>query len=131
MGRVILRHLKGSRARDVEEFSLPSEERLVIGRDPDAAVRFQPDGDAIVSRRHAYIAHDADHPHHFKVVDLGSRNGTFLIKRRIVGEMLLRPGDVIQLGPGGPEMQFDVGPARWAVAFGEDRASHQRDHRVH
>ena len=131
MGGVILRHLKGSRAQAVEAFSLGSVERLVIGRGPDAAVRFEPDGDAIVSRRHACIARDLDHPRQFKVVDLDSRNGTFLNKRRIVGEMRLRPGDVIQLGPGGPELQFDIVPVPAAVTSGGDRASPLEPDRVH
>lgn len=131
MGRVILRHLKGSRAEAVEEFPLAAAQRLIIGRDPDAAVRFEPSGDAIVSRRHACIARDAGHPHHFKLVDLDSRNGTFLNKRRIVGEMLLRPGDVIQLGAGGPEIEFGVAPASASAAPGTDRAEAQERSRVH
>lgn len=110
MDRVILRHLKGSKASQQEEFPLAQFVELVLGRDPSATVRFDPEKDDLVGRQHARIARDAADPMRFKVVDLNSRNGTFLNKLRVVGEMALQPGDVIQLGAGGPEIQFDLDP---------------------
>jgi len=110
MERVTLRHLKGSRASDVEEFTLAEFAELTIGRDPAAAVRFDPDKDDLVGRQHARIARLGTEGYRFIVQDLNSRNGTFLNRRRVVGEMPLQPGDVIQLGAGGPEIEFDLVP---------------------
>ena len=110
MERVILRHLKGSKASQLEEFPLQQFAELVFGRDPNSSVRFDPEKDDLVGRQHAKVARDASDPYRFKVVDLNSRNGTFLNKLRVVGEMPLQPGDVIQLGAGGPEIQFDLDP---------------------
>lgn len=110
MERVILRHLKGSKASQLEEFPLQQFAELVFGRDPNSSVRFDPEKDDLVGRQHARIAREASDPYRFKLVDLNSRNGTFLNKLRVVGEMPLQPGDVIQLGAGGPEIQFDLDP---------------------
>lgn len=110
MERVILRHLKGSKASQLEEFPLQQFSELVFGRDPASGVRFDPEKDDLVGRQHARIARESAEPYRFKLVDLNSRNGTFLNKLRVVGEMPLQPGDVIQLGAGGPEIQFDLDP---------------------
>lgn len=110
MERVVLRHLKGSKASQLEEFPLDQFAELVIGRDPSAGVRFDPDKDDLVGRQHARIARDASDPYRFVLTDLNSRNGTFLNKLRVVGDRPLQPGDVIQLGAGGPELQFDIDP---------------------
>lgn len=110
MERVILRHLKGSKASQLEEFPLQQFAELTIGRDPNSNIRFDPEKDDLVGRQHARISRDASDPYRFKLADLNSRNGTFLNKLRIVGEMPLQPGDVIQLGAGGPEIQFDIDP---------------------
>lgn len=110
MERVVLRHLKGSKASQLEEFPLDGFAELIIGRDPSAGVRFDPDKDDLVGRQHARIARDATEPHRFILTDLNSRNGTFLNKMRVVGDRPLQPGDVIQLGAGGPELQFDLDP---------------------
>ncbi len=110
MERVILRHLKGSKASQLEEFPLQQFAELTIGRDPNSTIRFDPEKDDLVGRQHARISKDAADPYRFKLQDLNSRNGTFLNKLRVVGEMPLQPGDVIQLGAGGPELQFDLDP---------------------
>jgi S1-C subfamily serine protease len=64
----------------------------------------------LVSRQHAKIAPDETDPTQFVIVDLNSRNGTYVNKQRIVGSARIAPGDVIQLGPGGPEFEFDLDP---------------------
>lgn len=110
MERVVLRHLKGSKASQLEEFPLEGFGELIIGRDPNAGVRFDPDKDDLVGRQHARIARDPAEPQRFVLTDLNSRNGTFLNKMRVVGDRPLQPGDVIQLGAGGPELQFDLDP---------------------
>ncbi len=110
MERVILRHLKGSKASQLEEFPLEEFAELTIGRDPASTIRFDPEKDDLVGRQHARIVRDPAEPYRFKVQDLNSRNGTFLNKRRLLGDMPLQPGDIIQLGAGGPELQFDLDP---------------------
>jgi S1-C subfamily serine protease len=110
MERVLLRHLKGSKSGSVEEFPLAQVTELTLGRDPMAQVRFDPDKDDLVGRQHARIVRDPKDPARFTLTDLNSRNGTFLNKLRVVGTMPLVPGDVIGLGAGGPELQFDLDP---------------------
>jgi S1-C subfamily serine protease len=110
MEKVILRHLKGSKATQVEEFALDQFSELVIGRDPSAGVRFDPEKDDLVGRQHARIARDPNDKYKFSVTDLNSRNGTYVNKKRVTGQMWLSPGDVVQLGAGGPEIQFDIDP---------------------
>ena len=110
MERVILRHLKGSKTGVVEEYPLESFGELLLGRDPASQVRFDPASDDLVGRQHARVERDKTDPYRFTLVDLNSRNGTFLNRLRVVGEMQLQPGDVIQLGAGGPELQFDLDP---------------------
>jgi tetratricopeptide (TPR) repeat protein len=44
------------------------------------------------------------------VVDLQSRNGTFLNRQRIYAPARLGHNDVIQLGPAGPEFRFELDP---------------------
>ncbi len=110
MDRVLLRHLKGSKSGTVEEFPLAQVTELTLGRDPMAQVRFDPDKDDLVGRQHARVVRDPKDPARFTLTDLNSRNGTFLNKLRVVGTMPLVPGDVIGLGAGGPEIQFDLDP---------------------
>ncbi len=110
MERVILRHLKGSKTGTAEEFPLESVSELTLGRDPIAQVRFDADKDDLVGRQHARIVRDPNDSVRFTLTDLNSRNGTFLNKVRIVGNVPLVPGDIIQLGAGGPELKFEIDP---------------------
>ncbi|MEP7346164.1 MAG: FHA domain-containing protein, partial [Gemmatimonadaceae bacterium] len=82
MERVVLRHLKGSKASQLEEFPLQQFVELTIGRDPASEIRFDPDKDDLVGRQHARISRDKSDPYRFKLQDLNSRNGTFLNKLR-------------------------------------------------
>ena len=110
MERIVLRHLSGSKANQVEEFPLAHFQELTIGRDPSATVKYDPDRDDLVGRQHAKIVRDSANPNEFLITDVGSRNGTFVNKQRIVGTAKVVPGDVVQFGAGGPEFQFDIEP---------------------
>lgn len=110
MDRVVLHHLRGSKANQREEFPLANVRTLTFGRDPSCEVRFDPDRDDLVGRQHARISRDGSDPARFVLSDLASRNGTFVNKVRLMGEHVLTPGDVIQLGAGGPEIEFDLDP---------------------
>jgi serine protease Do len=110
MTRIILKHLSGSRAGQASEFPLTQYKEITLGRDPNSAVSYDPEKDDLVGRYHAKITPDAVLPGQFTITDLNSRNGTFVNKQRIIGSARVTPGDVIQLGAGGPEMTFDVSP---------------------
>lgn len=86
------------------EIPLREGENL-LGRAPDAAVRI---ASVKVSRRHARITVTRDRA---EIEDLGSRNGTFLGKRRIGGAVSLADGDEIVIGPA---VLVFVGRPAWA-----------------
>ncbi|MFQ3591119.1 MAG: FHA domain-containing protein, partial [Chloracidobacterium sp.] len=108
--KIILRHLSGSRVNRVEEFPLAHLTELDIGRDNSCRVRYDPDRDDLVGRHHAKISIESGEPPAFTLKDLGSRNGTYVNRQRVVAPVRLHPGDIVQLGPGGPEFVFDVDP---------------------
>jgi serine protease Do len=110
MERVVLRHLSGAKGQQVESIPLDKARDLLIGRDLAAHVRFDPEHDDLVGRQHARILQDPADRYKFSIVDLNSRNGTYINKQRVVGTAALGPGDIVQLGPGGPEFQFDFDP---------------------
>ena len=110
MERIVLRHLSGSKANQVEEFPLTHFKELIFGRDPSASVKYDPNRDDLVGRQHAKIAQDSADPTQFSITDLNSRNGTFVNRQRIVGSVRIAPGDTVQFGAGGPEFQFDLDP---------------------
>lgn len=110
MERVILRHLTGSKANEVESYPLDQFTGVLIGRDPSATLRYDATRDDLVGRQHARIEKDGGEPYRFTIADLDSRNGTFVNRQRIVGTAALTPGDVVQFGPGGPELEFQIDP---------------------
>ncbi|HEX8281957.1 MAG TPA: trypsin-like peptidase domain-containing protein [Pyrinomonadaceae bacterium] len=110
MERIVLKHLSGSKANQVEEFPLAHVKEIVLGRDPSSTVKYDPDRDDLVGRQHAKIAQDPNDPSQFIVSDLNSRNGTFVNRQRLTGTTRINPGDVVQLGPGGPEFVFEIEP---------------------
>jgi pSer/pThr/pTyr-binding forkhead associated (FHA) protein len=73
------------------ESFIVDDERMSIGRTPDAAVFLD---DVTVSRNHALLVHRQDG---YYIDDLGSLNGTYVNRRRIESH-LLEDGDEIQIG---------------------------------
>lgn len=110
MERMLIKHISGSKANQVEEFALRHYNELTFGRDTDTTVKYDPDRDDLVGRQHARITKDPGDPNGFLLTDLNSTNGTFLNKKRISGAVRLNPGDTVQFGPSGPEFMFDVEP---------------------
>lgn len=118
MKRILIRHTSGIRANQVDDFPAEGFKEIVVGRDQTANVQFDPDRDDLVSRQHMRIYPDPQNPGELLMNDLKSRNGTFLNRQRIQDPSRVHHGDVVQLGPGGPEfrVEFDPAPASAARA---------------
>ncbi len=110
MHRLVLRHISGSKSQQVDEIPIERAANVLLGRDENAQIRFDPNRDDLVSKEHARIIQEAGDQFRFSIVDLNSRNGTFVNGQRVSGTAALTPGDRIQLGPGGPEFQFTIDP---------------------
>jgi soluble lytic murein transglycosylase-like protein len=78
---------------------------LRVGRDSSNDLTVEGPEASIVSSRHLEIRRDGSL---FRLVDLGSTNGTFVDGKR-VSEIALQNHARITLGPGGPEFQFEIG----------------------
>lgn len=80
---------------------------VVIGRQRDCDVRFDPDHDIDVSARHAEI-HSIQG--RYALHDLRSTNGTIVNGTRIDagGSVEIKHGDTLRFGAGGPEADFQV-----------------------
>ncbi len=110
MHKIIIRHLSGSKAGQIEELAPAPGSPIVIGRSDAATVRYDPQRDDLVSREHCRLEPIEGETGGYRIVDLNSRNGTYLNRQRLTGSAVLTPGDVIQLGPGGPEFEFGLDP---------------------
>jgi len=110
MERIVLKHLSGSKVNQVEEFPLAHFKELTIGRDTTCAVKYDPNIDDLVGRVHARIECDTKDTSQFLIIDLSSRNGTYVNTRRISGPEKIKHGDVVQFGPGGPQFRFELEP---------------------
>jgi S1-C subfamily serine protease/pSer/pThr/pTyr-binding forkhead associated (FHA) protein len=108
--KIVLRHQNSSKASQAEEFPATNNAAVLIGRDAECNVRYDETRDDLVSHKHARIVVEKVDPLEISLNDLGSSNGTFVNKHRIYSPTRLTPGDVIQFGAGGPEIQFDLNP---------------------
>src|SRR5271170_1998957 len=72
---------------------LLADSPLTIGRDPENSLTIE---GADVSRRHCRIEPDGEGA--WRVVDLGSKNGTFLNGKPVVGPSPLRVADTLNVG---------------------------------
>lgn len=80
---------------------------LTIGRHPAADLRFDAYYEVPISARHAaLVAREGG----YVVRDLGSAAGTFLNGQRVIGDVQLESGDIIELGRGGPATQVTFMP---------------------
>ena len=73
-----------------------------MGRDPDGTVVVRGDGARVVSVRHAEIRAEGE-DQGWMLIDLGSRNGTYLNGKRVTSPTAIKQDDVIRLGESGPE----------------------------
>lgn len=108
--KVVLRFRNSSKAGTVAEFPIRQYRSVTIGRDPSCEVAFDSDRDDLVSRLHLKITIEAGNPLSCEISDFGSRNGTFVNHQRLSTTAKLMPGDIVQMGAGGPEFEFDIEP---------------------
>lgn len=105
--KAIFTYLTGGRAGQAV---VVEKSYAMLGRAPQADVRFGPDHDLPVSGRHAAVVfRDGD----WILRDLASTNGTFVNGERIKGEHQLGDQDLIRLGDGGPMLRFGIIHDNW------------------
>lgn len=80
---------------------------VVLGRDPASDLQFDPHEDLTVSGSHAAVSWTGTA---WAIRDLGSLNGTSVNGEKISAMVVLRANDRIQLGAGGPEVEFRLSP---------------------
>ena len=97
-------------ADQVEEVPADGFREVLIGRTANAPIRYDAYREDLVSRNHARIVRDPAYPNGFLRMDLDSRNGTIINRRRIYGASPLQHGDRVRLGPSGPEFSFELDP---------------------
>ena len=115
MEKMLLKHIEGSKSGQTERFDLPLSREVLFGRDPSSQITFDPNKDDLVSRLHARLTQDPTDKNIFIITDLNSRNGTYVNGMRITGPAKLNPGDTIELGTGGPKIEFDLDPRPTAI----------------
>ena len=97
--RAVFIHISGIKRGQRETIGEP---QISVGRAPTSTLAFAPT-DTRASAHHAEINFDGTG---YVLRDAGSTNGTFVNGRRVYSARL-RPGDVIEFGTGGPQVQFD------------------------
>jgi S1-C subfamily serine protease len=108
--QIVIRHLTGSKANQIEHIALAGVTEITIGRDPASKIAFDSTRDDVVSRRHAIIRVIGGNQIAFRLTDIGSNNGTYLNGKQITEPVELLPEDVIELGENGVKFVFDVQP---------------------
>jgi predicted component of type VI protein secretion system len=120
-----LKIVSGSRSGTTLAFG---REPIRVGRNANAEVRFHDTQDTVVSGHHAQIVFERGA---YQLLDLGSRNGTWLNGRRLTTKQALRSGDRIVFGhPGGPESEVHIDSAASAPSAG-DSAEHTVELTLH
>lgn len=107
---IIIKHLNGSKANQIEEFDYQANDTISFGRATTNDLQFDSEEDNAVSRQHGSIAKGAV-AGSFTLSDNNSLNGTYLNGQKITGTETLKPGDEISLGAKGPKFLFDVNPS--------------------
>ena len=99
--KAIFVHLSGSHRGNTEVFA---SEKISIGTDASADLHFDPEVDRNTSRYHAEIQlKECD----YILKDKGSAKGT-VVNNRLVNEIVLKDGDLIEFGAGGPKVRFRI-----------------------
>jgi predicted component of type VI protein secretion system len=107
--RILLHHVEGSRAGQVDSFTQPV---VTVGRAPDCHLVFTEEKG--VSGRHCEIRQGNGQ---FELVDNNSTNGTFVGDERVTAQVL-KSGDQIRFGWMGPVVKVEFEEAVRAVHAG-------------
>lgn len=107
---LIIKHLNGSKANQIEEFDYQANDTITFGRSTQNDLQFDSEEDNAVSREHGSISKGSTLGS-FTLTDNNSLNGTYINQQKITGTQPLRPGDEISLGVKGPKFQFDINPS--------------------
>jgi hypothetical protein len=106
MVRVVLKHLNGPRAAQADVLEIDMRNEVVLGQSGAALLRVaSPGGDPGGSWQARIIPVEGS-GQRFVLVDLNSPAGIYVNKKRVADAVLLRPGDIIQLGEQGAELEF-------------------------
>lgn len=99
--RAIFVHLTGSHRGNTEVFA---SEKITVGTDASSDLHFDPEMDGSTSPCHAEIQlKECD----YVLRDKGSTKGT-LVNNRLVSEIVLKDGDLIEFGADGPKVRFRI-----------------------
>lgn len=101
--KTTITHLSGSKRGHAEDFS---QEMILVGSAPECDLRFDATQDAQTDRFQAQIFYQNCE---YYLKDLGSRSGTFVNDIK-VDEIILKDGDIIEFGLGGPKVRFRARP---------------------
>lgn len=107
--RVTFVHLSGGLRGTEEVFD---QERVSIGSAPDNDLRFDPATDPAVAPHHAEARIEGGE---VLLADRGSGRALF-VNGTPVSEVILRDGDLVEVGEGGPELRFRRAPEDLAIA---------------
>ncbi len=99
--KAVFVHLSGSHRGNTEIFA---SERISIGTNALNDLRFDPAIDGNTSQYHAEILRGE---YDYVLKDKGSAKGT-LVNNRVVSEIVLKDGDLIEFGTGGPKVRFRI-----------------------
>lgn len=113
-------HLVGSLEGKKSEFDLAEGAALLVGREPQCELAFDPYVDLATSGRHARITRVGAE---LFVEDLGSSNGTFVDGAVIHGHCRIGKGSTLEFGQGGPKCFVTAGPELPEGAPGHGRIS--------
>lgn len=128
MPKIVIKHLTGVKAGQVESFELPLD-AVTFGRSTDCQVAYDPLKEDLVSRNHLKITPQGEDA--FLLTDLNSSNGTFVNDKQVTDPVTLLVGDTVQLGKGGPKFVFDLDPppaagkTRQAVSLSASKSTRQ------
>lgn len=106
--KAVFVHLSGSHRGDTQKFE---KETVLIGCDPACDVRFNPGVDDTTSDRQAEVYFENCE---YYMRDLGSARGTF-VNGHEIDELILKDGDNLEFGEGGPKVRFHIERARGEV----------------
>lgn len=96
-----IRQTFGAHSGRTREFN---QDVVRFGRQPSNDIAFDPHADLDASGNHAELRREAGQ---WVLVDLGSRNGT-LVQGRAIQRHVVRSGDEIEFGTGGPRIKIEI-----------------------